>query len=72
LSKGLSVLILSEVSTVAGNQSLEELRRELALTREQQAATREILRGIWGSSTDLQRVFTEMAAVAASTTALAD
>jgi hypothetical protein len=65
LSKGLSVLMPSEVSTVAGDQSVEELRREPAEAREQQAATAEILAAISNSPTDPSRVFTEIAARAA-------
>jgi GAF domain-containing protein len=55
----------SETPTTSADQSVEELRRELAEAREQQAATSEILRVLSGSPTDLQRVFTEIAAGAA-------
>src|SRR5262247_706264 len=55
----------SEVSTVAGDQSLEALRRELAEVREQHAATAEILASISSSVTDANRVFAKIAASAA-------
>jgi GAF domain-containing protein len=55
----------SEVPTVSHGQSVEELRRELADAREQQAATAEILRMISSSPMDLRRIFAEMAVTAA-------
>ena len=55
----------SEVPTPSGDQSIEELRRELAEAREQQAATAGILAAISNSPTDPSRVFTEIAASAA-------
>jgi hypothetical protein len=51
----------SEASTSGVDQSVEELRRELAEGREQQAATAEILRLISSSQTDLHRVFEAVA-----------
>ena len=54
----------SELSTVSNGQSVEELRRELADAREQQAATARILSAISSSPTDAQRVFAEIAASA--------
>ena len=54
-----------EVSTVSGDQSVEELRRELAEAREQQAATAAILAAISNSPIDSYRVFAEIAASAA-------
>src|SRR5215470_14163503 len=55
----------SKVSTVGGNQSVDELRRELAEAREQQAATAEILASISSSATDAGQVFANIAASAA-------
>jgi len=55
----------SKVSTVGGNQSVDELRRELAEAREQQAATTEILASISSSATDANQVFAKIAASAA-------
>src|SRR5262252_6939740 len=46
-----------EASTVRGDQSVGELRRELAEAREQQAASSEILRVIGEARTDIQPVF---------------
>ena len=54
-----------EAAVVSGDQSMEELRRELAEARDQQAATSEILKVISSSPTDLQRMFAMMAASAA-------
>src|SRR5262245_8533685 len=55
----------SETSVVSGDQSIEELRRELAEAREQQAATAEILASISSSPTDAGQVFAKIAASAA-------
>jgi signal transduction histidine kinase len=52
-------------STIGGDQSVEDLRRELAEAREQQAATSEILRVISSSPTDRSRVFAQIAESAA-------
>src|SRR5262245_40063214 len=65
LSSELSVLMPSEASTVGGNQSAEELRRELTEARAQQAATARILRAISNSPSDLHRIFQEIATTAA-------
>jgi GAF domain-containing protein len=62
----LSVLMPTKVSTVIGDESVEELRRELAEAREQQVATAEILRVISSTPTDLPHVFAQIAASAAS------
>jgi transcriptional regulator with GAF, ATPase, and Fis domain len=53
------------VATVSGDESVEELRRELTEAREQQAATAEILRVISSSPMDLPHVFAEIATSAA-------
>src|SRR5262245_29296985 len=55
----------SEVSTVVGNQSVEELRRELAEAREQLAATAQVLAAISNSQSDRNRAFADIAASAA-------
>ena len=55
----------SEVSTIGGNQSVEELRRELAEARRREGATTEILHIIGSSPTNLQPVFEAIVAHAA-------
>jgi signal transduction histidine kinase len=55
----------SEASVVSGDQSMEELRRELAEAQAQQAATAAILAAISNASTDAYRAFEEIAASAA-------
>src|SRR5215510_9946041 len=55
----------SEVSTATGEQSVEELRRELAEAREQHTATAEILAAISSSVTEANQVFAKIAASAA-------
>ena len=65
ISSGLSVLMPSDVSTISDDQSVEELRRELAEAREQQAATAEILTSISSSVADANQVFAKIAASAA-------
>jgi hypothetical protein len=55
----------SETSVVSGDQSAEELRRELTEAREQQAATARILRAISNSPSDLHGIFLEIATTAA-------
>ena len=65
ISSGLSVLMPSDVSTITDDHSMEELRRELAEAREQQAATAGILAAISNSPTDAHGVFAEIAASAA-------
>ena len=55
----------SDVSTITDDQSVEQLRRELAEAREQQAATAEILASISSSVTDANQVFAKIAVSAA-------
>jgi two-component system, NtrC family, sensor kinase len=63
--KACVVLMSAETSTSGVDQSVEELKRELTESRDQQAATAEILRVISSSPTDPERVFAEIAASAA-------
>ena len=56
---------MSPEASTCGDQAVEELRRELAEAREQQAATAEILTAISSSRTSPDRVFTAIAARAA-------
>jgi hypothetical protein len=55
----------SETSRACADQSVEELRSELAEAREQQIATAQILAAISSSPTDPSRVVAEIAASAA-------
>jgi hypothetical protein len=55
----------SEVSTIGGNQSVEELRRELAEARRREGTTTDILHIIGSSPTNLQPVFEAIVAHAA-------
>src|SRR5262249_5323090 len=63
LPKGLSVMS-PEASTIGGDQSVEQLRRELAEARERELATAEILRVISSSPMDLEPRFEQVAASA--------
>src|SRR5262249_26487162 len=60
-----SVLMSPEASTIDGDQSVEQLRRELTEAREQQAATAEILAAISRSPSDPRGPFERIAASAA-------
>jgi GAF domain-containing protein/anti-sigma regulatory factor (Ser/Thr protein kinase) len=55
----------SETSIASTDQSVEELRRELAEAREQQAAAADILASISSSATDVSQVFAKIAVSAA-------
>src|SRR5262245_66695843 len=55
----------SEVPALSNDASVEELRRELAEAREQQAATGGILRAISNSPSNTHEIFQEIAATAA-------
>src|SRR5262249_9118998 len=56
---------MSPEALTGGDQGVEELRRELAEAREQQAASGGILRAISNSPPDLQGIFHEIAITAA-------
>src|SRR5262249_46367479 len=56
---------MSPEALTGGDQGVEELRRELAEAREQQAATAEILASISSSATDANQVFAKIAPSAA-------
>jgi two-component system NtrC family sensor kinase len=62
---GVDTVMPSEVSTVRSGHSAEELERELAEAREQQAATAQILTAISSAPTDANQVFAKIAASAA-------
>src|SRR5262245_12191884 len=55
----------SDTSTIYSDQLVQELRRELAEAREQQAATAGILAAMSNSPTDPYRAFADIAASAA-------
>jgi signal transduction histidine kinase len=55
--KWLDVLMSSEVSTGGGDQSIDELRRELAEAHRREAATAEVLRVIGSSPANVRPVF---------------
>src|SRR5262245_9243059 len=57
VSRRLDLVMPSETSTACADQSVEELRRELAEARRREAATAEVLRVICTSATNVQTVF---------------
>src|SRR5262249_51759910 len=61
----MSVVMPFEPPTASGSQSVEDLRRELAEARDQQAATAEILAAISSSTTDPHGVFEKIVTSAA-------